>query len=323
MIERFLTGNLLPALVAGVVAWGMVSLGVRLFGIRHGRLRLCLFLAPPIKSTLVLLGLLPVLPWPRDAFARWAALAFGPEVILPFFLAATGLGFLGHARLASRERARVLRAAVPARDMSPRLAAAYERVTATLRRDRTCLGAECICEPDTPTPLLLTHDAERSPMAVSGERPAIVFPLGLVDKLDDRQLEGALAHELAHLHLRRHLSCTSSELVRRFTAVSPFALAVAGQLAREEEQACDDVAVAATGDPGSYADMLLAGYRYASGRPAARVPATVPGLLGARSELARRIERQVAERPPSAGLRAQRVGFWLLWCVLVPVLFSG
>lgn len=323
-LVRFLGNNLLPALMAGAVAWLAVAVGVRLLDIRHGRLRLCLFLAPPIKSTLVLLGLAPVLPWPREVFRPWAAAAVEPAIMLPLFLVAAGAGVLAQSARAFRERALALRGAEPASDRSPRLAAAYDAVAAVLGPERTRIAAVCGSDPPVRLPALFVTSAPlSSPLVLVDEEPRIVFPAGLIGRLDDAQLRAALAHEVAHLLVRRRLSCTSSEWVRMLTAVSPFALAVAAQLDLEEEKACDDIAVAVTGDAAGYADMLVVGYRYARATGAAPVMATVPRLMGFRPSLAQRIERQLGERPPTAGLTAQRLRFACLWLLLVVVLFTG
>lgn len=323
-VERLLANNLLPAIVAGAIAWLLVAAGVRLLDIRHGRLRLCLYLAAPIKSTLVLLGLTPVLAWPQEVFGPWSARAVGASTMIPLFLVVAGLGFLARAWISARERATALRDAAPATERSPRLAAAYRRVTETFARDRGRIAAACGGQPPAATPpLLVTRHDLGSPLAVVDGPPVIVFPETLIERLDDAQLEGALAHEIAHLHVRRWFSCTSSELLRRLTAVNPFGMAMAAQLELEEEKACDDMAVAATGDAAAYAGMLLAGYRYASGRTGAPVLASLPRLLGIRPTLAQRIERQLAERPPIEYLGRQRAGFWLLWGVLVVTLFSA
>lgn len=71
---RFLVGNLAPSLLAGGLAWWLVRLLCRVTGLRDARFRLALYGLPLLKSTLVLLGIGVVLPWP-PLLARWRALA--------------------------------------------------------------------------------------------------------------------------------------------------------------------------------------------------------------------------------------------------------
>lgn len=55
-LQQFALYNLSPALVGGTLAWAAVGAGVHLLGVRNGKLRFCLFSAPLVKSTLLLLG---------------------------------------------------------------------------------------------------------------------------------------------------------------------------------------------------------------------------------------------------------------------------
>ena len=64
------------------------------------------------------------------------------------------------------------------------------------------------------------------------------------DDVDDAELEGALAHEMAHFRLRRPAYC-SSELFRTLAVLNPLSVLLADYFQREEEKACDDIAVAA------------------------------------------------------------------------------
>lgn len=72
-VARFLLYNLLPAMAAGIFAWALVHAGIQLLRIRHGKLRLCLYMAPLIKSTLVLTGMTLALRWPRGDM--WCSVA--------------------------------------------------------------------------------------------------------------------------------------------------------------------------------------------------------------------------------------------------------
>ena len=67
----------------------------------------------------------------------------------------------------------------------------------------------------------------------------IVFPAGLLERLNDGELSAALAHELAHFSLRRASWCSACNL-SKLELVSPAALLSAEYLHREEEKAGAD-----------------------------------------------------------------------------------
>ena len=103
---RFLLYNLLPAMVAGAFVWALVHAGVHLLRIRHGKLRLCLYMAPLIKSTLVLVGMTIVLRWPRDVFEGWRAGALPPQTVAPILVVLTGLVLIARSFAVRRSEAR-------------------------------------------------------------------------------------------------------------------------------------------------------------------------------------------------------------------------
>ena len=147
-LEQFGLYNLLPALVGGALAWAVVGAGVYALGVRHGRLRFCLFGAPLVKSTLLLLGIGLVLPRPREVFETWHAAAFGPSQMLPFFLLFTGAAIAVQSLLTLRARRAALASAAPAETASPRLSAALDDVMLQLDERRravlTLMGGQLV-----------------------------------------------------------------------------------------------------------------------------------------------------------------------------------
>jgi len=89
-------------------------------------------------------------------------------------------------------------------------------------------------------------------------KPIILLPIGLVNGLSVAEVEAILAHELAHV--RRHdflvnLFLTGLEVVLFYHPVYWW---LASRINEEREKCCDDVAVAACGNPRLYAHTLLA-----------------------------------------------------------------
>lgn len=96
-----------------------------------------------------------------------------------------------------------------------------------------------------------------TPLVIGHFKPIILLPIGLVNGLTIVQVEAILAHELAHV--RRHdflvnLFLTGLEVVLFYHPVYWW---LAGRINQEREKCCDDVAVAACGNPRMYARTLL------------------------------------------------------------------
>jgi len=324
-LEQFGLYNLLPALVGGALVWAVVGAGVYALSVHHGKLRFCLFSAPLIKSTLLLLGIGLVLPRPREVFEAWHAAAFGPSQVLPFFLLFTGAALAVQSVLTVRARRAALATAAPAETASPRLSAALDHVMLQLDERRQAVLDRCGCEPRLDRPqLLVSRSSIHSPLVATDKPATIVFPEALIGQLSDAELRGALAHEVAHLQLRKPLSCFSSATVQKIAVANPMATIMASQLLSEEEKACDDLAVAATGDAESYAGMLLKAYRFA--HPARRTGAHtlhyLPQLLGFKPMLTERVERLMGDAPPGAGMGLQYAGFAVLWAAVIVLFFN-
>lgn len=324
LLQQFFLYNLLPAVVSGLLVWLLVYAALAIFRIEYGTLRISLLAAPLAKSLLVLFGIGLVLPWPREVFAAWHANALSFWTVLPIVLVWAGLAWIVRTLLVQRARRLALQHAEPANETAPRLTASMNRMHAAYRKCPQKLvgqgGVACCVNAKHPKPrLLVSHEGLRSPtILTTGSRPVILFPLDLIDRLSDNELDGALAHEYAHFLLRSWCGVSSTNL-RRIVPINPIAGLVASFLVREEEKACDDMAVAALGQPEVYADMLLKSYRFAVGQadPLIGRLRVLPQLLGMRPMIAERIERLLQSRLPQAQLGAQMAVTCLLWTGLI------
>ncbi|AGB36562.1 M48 family metallopeptidase [Natronococcus occultus] len=130
---------------------------------------------------------------------------------------------------------------------------------------------------DVPVPELRLAETEAPAALTVGYRPSsstIVLSRGLVDTLEDRELEAVVAHELAHVANRDAAVLTAlatpGAVARAATGrygfnpvleplsilASRFGRAAVAVVARGREYAADDGAVAITGDPAALAGAL-------------------------------------------------------------------
>lgn len=92
---------------------------------------------------------------------------------------------------------------------------------------------------------------------VGTRRPTLVVGADLLDQLDAEELEGVLAHELAHIKRRDNLVAATLGTVRDLVFFVPGGGWAVAQLHRERERAADQLAVRITGKPGALASGLL------------------------------------------------------------------
>ncbi len=330
-LVRFLAYNLLVSLVAGALAWLVVRLVVGGLRLRAGTTIFCFLALPVVKSLLLVLGVGVVFPWPSLVFLAWHAQALPFGQLWPWLLLWGISVFLLYRLAVWRARQTLLAGALPATSAAPRLAAAYETVSEAYRRaPRPSCAEELCCVREKPLqPNLLVSEHLDSPLALTdGGAPAILFPSALVSHLDDDELACALAHERAHFVLRRRDWCSAGTL-QFLTLLNPVAGLAGEYLHRQEEIACDDLAVSIVPRPETFASMLTKCYRFARGQASGALSARLhllPRLVGFRPLLSERVERLLAPRdiaPQSASTRPAPSPFvvWLVWGCLAAALF--
>lgn len=141
--------------------------------------------------------------------------------------------------LVALRRLRSLRASgLPLRELIPQLTTLAERLG--LRR-RVGLGE---------SPWVAT------PMVVGVLRPMILLPIGLVTGLEPAHLQAVLAHELAHVRRHDLLLGALQRAVEIVFFFHPVVWWISAEARTSREQACDDVAVLATGCALTYARAL-------------------------------------------------------------------
>ena len=150
---------------------------------------------------------------------------------------------------------------------------------------------------------LLESAAVRVPTVVGLFRPAVLIPAGIALGMPAAQLESLLAHELAHIRRRDALVGLLQAAAETLLFYHPAVWWVSACIRVERENACDDLAVAATGDAVAHARALL----QLAQRRSAIAPAFTAAADG--GKLWNRIARLVAPgetpaRRPASGASA-------------------
>lgn len=322
---RFVLYNLLPAIAIGSLGWLVVLATTSWMKIQYVPLRLPLLYVPLLKASLMLIGM-SLLSWVPGAISKFLnILPIPPYQVLPVLLLWVTIAWLVQDVAARRIRHRLLGHAASADLAMPRLARALNRVqVAYHRRNCACInfGWAC-CDGDSSIAglqLFVSADIRSPLITLTGGNPSVVFPLELAQRLTDAEIELALAHELAHLALRSPAWCSSS-ILARFIAVNPTAWLMVDYIRREEEMACDDIAIAALGQPDTYAEMLVKSYRFAARKPATARLGAAHRLFDHQPALSARVRRLQQKDRPNDHLDRQRLAACLLWVFVLTILF--
>lgn len=104
--------------------------------------------------------------------------------------------------------------------------------------------------------VVLSHDVS-IPIAAGFSAPVVILPAMLPGSMDGAELQQIIEHERAHIRRGDILTNLVQRTIEALFFFNPFAYLIGAQLLREREVACDDVAVAKTGEPDSYAASLM------------------------------------------------------------------
>lgn len=227
-----------------------------------------------------------VLPWRVLALLVLGSVSFG---LLRFLASAARL------RAALRSRRELC---------DPRLRTRFEQL-----RRQTRLGELRLSE----------SGAIHGPLIVGGRELCVSDSLA---SLADAQLDAVFAHELAHLQRRDGFWFPAAGFVQMVFWLHPSNAWVAARMRRAAEHACDDRALALTGDALNLARALTA----LAERAVTRHALFVPAIAGDASAALARVVRLLEERPKRADTACTR---WMtlacavaaagLCCVLVRV----
>ena len=166
--------------------------------------------------------------------------------------------------------------------------------------------------------LLLLSPSDIEPGVFGMTAPALLWPRGLSERLDDAQIEAIMSHEVEHVRRRDNLSAAFHGLIEAIFWFHPLVRWMSAKLNEERERACDERVIERNARPETYAESILKVCAYCI------EPATpcISGVSG--GDLKERILHIMARRPGTAlsfGRKAL-LGFAALCVLAAPVGFG-
>jgi uncharacterized protein (TIGR03435 family) len=149
-------------------------------------------------------------------------------------------------------------------------------------------------------------------------RPTLVWPRGISKQLTEAQIEGIIAHEIAHVQRRDNLAASLQMLVQVIFWFHPIVWWLQRRLLEERERACDEAVMRLGCAAEVYAESILSVCKFSVGAPGT----IVSGISG--SDLAQRVHRIVSDSPVPSLTRPHKLlllGLIAL-AVLSPILFG-
>lgn len=104
---------------------------------------------------------------------------------------------------------------------------------------------------------LFVSEKSRVPTAVGFFKPGIILPAWAMQELSSADLNNIILHELAHLQRWDDWSNLAQKILRAVFFFHPAVWWIDNRLSLEREMACDDLVLARTGNPRSYARCLI------------------------------------------------------------------
>jgi len=95
------------------------------------------------------------------------------------------------------------------------------------------------------------------PLVIGYFKPIVLFPIALVNQLDNDQVEAILIHELSHVRRNDFLLNLIKTAIETLLFYNPFVWMAGRFIHIEREHACDDLVLKITGKPLNYAHALL------------------------------------------------------------------
>ncbi len=161
--------------------------------------------------------------------------------------------------------------------------------------------------------ILLESGIVKVPVVIGYLKPLILIPVGLINALDQGEVEAILLHELAHIRRRDYLVNLLQSLIETLFFFNPAILWLSSLIRTEREHCCDDIALRYTQNKTRYIRALVHFEEYQADNTGYAL-----ALTGKGGNMLQRLERIAINRNRSLN-RLEMAGLALL--LLVSSLF--
>lgn len=256
IIDRFIHPFIIYVVAGTLISYLLALLMTRIPGLRDAKSRARLYAIPFIIPILAYLVFKPFWDYnciiykrPWGQISEWlcsGATAIA-TVLTPLFFLVTALALLkaGLSIIASR------RIIIKYGYASPE---EYPKLFGLLAKLCTQSGLEV-------PKIIVTEDSFARSFTMGRRFPVIVLSEGVLNALDDEELETVLAHELGHIVRADSVLNWVMVFLRDFMFFTPLSYWIFRDLSTEKEQAADDFAVQLTGKPYAFAQALIKVWR--------------------------------------------------------------
>ncbi len=104
---------------------------------------------------------------------------------------------------------------------------------------------------------LASSDSSMEPGVFGIFQPVLLLPEGMIERLDDSQLEAIIAHEVVHVRRHDNLLSAIHMMVEALFWFHPMIWWLGAKLVQERERACDEEVLRLGKNPQSYAEGIL------------------------------------------------------------------
>lgn len=141
------------------------------------------------------------------------------------------------------------------------------------------------------TLILLESGIAKVPVVIGYLKPVILVPIGLINSLEQREVEAILLHELAHIRRNDHLVNLLQSMLETLLFFNPAVLWLSHLIRAERENCCDDMVLHHTQNKVGYIKALV---RFEEHRITTLQPALA--FTGQNGSMLQRLERMVNNR---------------------------
>lgn len=162
----------------------------------------------------------------------------------------------------------------------------------------------------------LSSNASLEPGVFGIAKPVLLWPRNISERLDHKQVEMILAHELSHVRHRDNLAAAIHMLVETLFWFHPLVWWIGARMVDERERACDEDVLRLGGDPQVYAESILKVCEFYLESPLT----CMSGVTG--SSLNNRIQRIMSKRVGETLSRSKKLALAIaaVAALTVPVL---